>query len=319
VTNLTNGTVVEINTTGTQLRFVPGTVTGGTVTHTCDPSRSIGWYMEYLLPLLPFAKKDSALTLNGVTDGVNGDVSCDFLLSSHLPLLRHFGIGTDEDSIPLSLSVPVRGFAPLGNGTVVLNVPVVRSLQSVDLTDCGLIKRIRGTAITSRVPATSSSRCATTVKGHFHALLPDITIATSTHSGKNTGPSPGLKCVVRAESTTGSVLTSEYSLCGVRETAEDVGSVVAALLFDEVQRGGYVDSCTSSLGFLLIAFSVEEISRINVGLVTQTGVKVLREIKRYTGVEMKVEKIVGGAGGGGGGVKVTGMGIGLKNTAKKVT
>jgi len=315
LTELTNGTAVEINSTGTQLRFVPGSLIGGPVEHNCDQTRSIGWYLEYLLPLLPFAKKDTTLTLNGITDGANEDLSCDYLLSSHLPVMRHFGVGTDEDSVPLSLNVPVRGFAPLGNGTVVVVCPVVRTLKSVTLTDPGMIKRIRGTAITSRVPATSSSRCATTVKGHFHALLPDIQIATSTHSGRNTGPSPGMKAVIRSESTTGCVLTTEYALGGVRETAEDVGATVAALLLAEIQRGGCVDSGTSPLCFLLMAFSPEEISRLSIGVVTQAGIKVLREIKRYTGVEMKIEK----GEGENGGVKVTAMGIGLKNSAKKVT
>ena len=312
VSKMTNGTVIEINTTGTQVRFVPGTVTGGKVEHSCDTSRTVGWYLEMLLPVLPFAKRTTDLTLLGVTDGVNDDLSVDYLMSSHLPVLRSFGVGTDEDSVPLQLSVPVRGFAPLGGGVVNLICPAVRTLTSATLTDPGLIKKIRGTAITARVPATSSSRAATTAKGVFHALLPDIQIATSTHSGKSTGPSPGMKCVLRSESTTGTVLTVEYSLCGVRETAEDVGNAAAALLLAEIQRGGAVDSSTSPLTFLLIAVSPEEISRVLVGVITLAGTKTLREIKRYTGVEMKLERK-------GGGVEVTGMGIGLRNTAKKVT
>jgi RNA 3'-terminal phosphate cyclase len=201
---------------------------------------------------------------------------------------------------------------------------VVRTLKSISLTDPGLIKRVRGTSITSRVPATSSSRAATTAKGCFLKLLPDVQIATSSHSGRSgTGPSPGMKVVLRAESTTGAVLTAEYALGGVRETAEDVGSTAAALLLDEVQRGGAVDAGASPMCFLLMAAGPEEIGRVRIGVLTRAGIRVLREIKRYTGVEMKVEGAAGGGGegegGGGGGVKVTAMGMGLRNTAKRVT
>lgn len=45
---------VEINETGTTLRFKPGYVTGGKATHDCGTTRSLGWFLEALMPLALF-------------------------------------------------------------------------------------------------------------------------------------------------------------------------------------------------------------------------------------------------------------------------
>lgn len=39
---ITNGTVIELNQTGTALYFQPGILQGGSVTHECSVKRSIG-------------------------------------------------------------------------------------------------------------------------------------------------------------------------------------------------------------------------------------------------------------------------------------
>ena len=55
---VTNGTVVEINETGTRLRYAPGVVTGGAGReHDCGTARSIGYFLEPLVCLALFAKK----------------------------------------------------------------------------------------------------------------------------------------------------------------------------------------------------------------------------------------------------------------------
>ena len=102
---LTNGTTVEINATGTQLRFKPGVLLGGDVTHDCPTStvhaRSVGWFLEGILPLAAFGKEPLHLTLNGITDGAsNMDLSPDYLRASVIPLLQRFGMESDEAPPP---------------------------------------------------------------------------------------------------------------------------------------------------------------------------------------------------------------------------
>lgn len=76
--------------TGTSLLFQPGTLTGGIIKpHACPPSRSLGWFLEPLLALAPFCKKELVITLQGITtDG--RDASVDTLRTSILPHLALF-------------------------------------------------------------------------------------------------------------------------------------------------------------------------------------------------------------------------------------
>ena len=52
---------------GTSVLLKPGIISGGPVTHDCPLSRSVGYYLEPLLLLAPFAKKALFLTLRGIT------------------------------------------------------------------------------------------------------------------------------------------------------------------------------------------------------------------------------------------------------------
>ena len=61
---------------GTSLLLQPGIVTGGSVTHECPLSRSVGYFLEPIITIAPFSKKPLNLTLKGVTtDGKDLSVS----------------------------------------------------------------------------------------------------------------------------------------------------------------------------------------------------------------------------------------------------
>ena len=107
VESMTNGTFVEINETGTQVRIKPGFVVNGDVEHECCLTRSIGWYLEGILPLACFGKADLRLDVTGVTDGFeNSEASVDYVKNSMLPLLKRFGVGADEDEVSVSFCLP---------------------------------------------------------------------------------------------------------------------------------------------------------------------------------------------------------------------
>lgn len=123
VDKLTNGCKIEINETGTSMKYAPGLISGGIVEHDCGTSRSIGWFIEGILPLLPFAKKATSIVFTGITND-DADFSVDTLKLIHLPLLPHFGISEE-----LKLDIKKRGAAPLGGGLVTLTCPIVRELK----------------------------------------------------------------------------------------------------------------------------------------------------------------------------------------------
>lgn len=52
-----NGCEIRINETGTALRYRPGIITGGSgLVHECGTSRAIGYFIEPLIAIAPFAK-----------------------------------------------------------------------------------------------------------------------------------------------------------------------------------------------------------------------------------------------------------------------
>lgn len=75
---------------GTTILLKPGVITGGTLTHECPLSRSIGYFLEPIVMLAPFCKKPLNLTLRGITtDAHDLSVGCTYpnkpSIPQHLP------------------------------------------------------------------------------------------------------------------------------------------------------------------------------------------------------------------------------------------
>ena len=282
IDKMTNGTQIIINNTGTQLKFVPGILLGGTnIQHDCpvgppptssssdetstatNTTRSIGWYLEGIIPLGPFGKDNLSVTLTGITDGCcDVDPSPDYLKLSVIPIMEHFGIGLDsEEDGNVKPSIQILSRAAIGPkdynddpikenlGKVVFTCPIIRKeLHPIDITDVGKIKRIRGTAISNKIVSSSmAARVAYSAKGIFHKLLPDVWIHTDVNTPKKKksriggcGINPSLSLIVSSQSTTGIVMTAECCMKtntseGGRgsELAEDLGQRGACLLLEE--------------------------------------------------------------------------------------
>ena len=76
---VTNGSVVNINKTGTRLIFRPGMIDcneGLPIEHECHLARNLTYYLEVVVPLAVFGKTILNLTLKGNTDD-NLDQSID--------------------------------------------------------------------------------------------------------------------------------------------------------------------------------------------------------------------------------------------------
>lgn len=325
---LTNGTKIEINATGTQLRFKPGVLLGGEVEHTCPissgSSRSVGWYLEGIAPLAAFGKEPLSLTLHGITDGTSDvDPSPDYLMASFIPFMIKLGIGGDDNSndgrFPPSIKVSRRGAAPLGGGTVHFYCPIVKELKPLELLNFGKVKRVRGNAISCRIPPSSAARVAHSAKGVLHRLLPDVWIHTDVHSGSRKkanedagagggcGQSPGLSVMLTATTTEGICLSAECSMNhNLRggdsdnnnynqpierrqmELPEDLGKRSSAMLLHEIHAGGCVDTSCQSFALLMMCLTPEDVSRIRLGPLSQYTIVSLRLYKEALGVEFKL-------------------------------
>ena len=322
VDKITNGSKMEINSTGTQLRFKPGGLLGGELEHDCPRSRSIGWFLEGILPLSPFGKEPLEITFHGITDGLcEIDPSADYWKRATVQLFQNFGIGTDDDEEhPPEIEILQRAAAPTTSaenasiatnannhytGRVKLVCPIARpSLSPIDWTDPGKIKRVRGNAISCKIVSSSmAARVAYAAKGVFHKLLPDVWIHTDIHTPKRNrcGPDPGMMVLVTCESTTGVALTAECCMNHHnteessntnnnrgKELPEELGQRVAYTLLEEIRRGGCIDTASQSLAFLWMVLTPEDVSRIRVGTLSQYSIETLRLIKEAFGVEFKV-------------------------------
>eukprot|EP00934_Nitzschia_sp_Nitz4_P004308 Nitzschia sp. Nitz4//scaffold5_size260463//43135//44283//NITZ4_000948-RA/size260463-processed-gene-0.54-mRNA-1//1//CDS//3329555238//4298//frame0 len=302
IDQMTNGTKMEINNTGTQLRFLPGVLLGGDFEHQCPDSRSIGWFLEGILPLSPFGKEPLSIVFKGITDGCcEKDPSADYFKASVLPLFPKFGIGSeiksgdDPNEESAQIRILQRAAAPTGGGKVLFSCPIVKTLSIIDYTDPGKVKRVRGTAISCKIVSSSmAARVAYAAKGVFHRLLPDVWIHTDVHTPKKhgCGPSPGVSFVVSAESTTGVILTAECSMNPSSERGselpEDLGKRGACMLLEEVRRGGCIDTSCQSLALIWMCLTPEDVSRIRLGTLSQYTIETLRLLKQAFDVEFKL-------------------------------
>lgn len=308
IDKLTNGSQIEINTTGTQLKFNPGILLGGrNIEHTCEGGRSIGWFVEGILPLLPFGKECITIQFNGITDGKSlEDPSIDYFQYTLPPILDRFGILDDADQ-NFVIKILNRGGSPDGGGKVILSCPNInksqKSLHSLDWVDEGKIKRIRGYAISCRMNPTSAARVAHAAKGICLRLIPDVWIHTDIHSANNKnnssgcGPNPSLSVCLYTQSTSDVVLCAEASFListdnsnnrKQRELPEDLGHRAAALLLQEVYKGGCVDTTQQTLVLLWMCLTSEDVSRVRLGTLNPYTIQTLRLLKLMFGVEFKV-------------------------------
>ena len=205
---LTNGMKVEINETGTTLKYKPGIVTGGRrISHDCGTARAIGYFLEVVIPICLFAKKPVDLTLTGITNDET-DVSVDTIRTVTLPMIkRQFGV---DDG--LALTIVKRGVAPGGGGEINIKLPIAKELKNVDWTDEGMVKRVRGVAFTLRVSPQTGNRLVDASRGVLNDFLPDVYIFTDHHpgdakNGQRNKTSPGFGLSLVAETTSGCLLS----------------------------------------------------------------------------------------------------------------
>ncbi|KAF7805756.1 putative RNA 3'-terminal phosphate cyclase-like protein [Senna tora] len=317
--------VVEINETGTKLKYKPGIIMGGKhLSHDCGVSRSIGYFLEPLLLLGLFGKKPLTIRLKGITNDPK-DPSVDTFRSTTLPILKRFGVPSEG----LDLKIESRGVPPNGGGEVVLAVPIVQSLTAVTWMDEGMVKRIRGVTFSARVSSQFENSMIHAARGVFNRLLPDVHIFTDHKAGPQAGNSPGYGISLVAETTSGCFISADTAISRARaeETSdftddekkdlmppENIGQQIAFSLLEEIEQGGVVDSTHQGLLFLLCALCPQDFSKIRVGKLSQHGIETLRNIREFLALKFVIKPDPNT-----GTVILKCIGSGLKNLSRKVS
>ncbi|KAI1794579.1 18S rRNA biogenesis protein [Ganoderma leucocontextum] len=278
---VTNGTVIEISVTGTAVLLKPGIIAGGNVVHDCPASRSVGYFLEPVVMLAPFAKKPLQLTLRGITTDEN-DLSVDTMRTVTLPHLQLFGV-----SDGLELRIKKRGSPPLGGGEVQFLCPVVKQLKTLNFVDPGKIKRIRGISHAVRVSPQFSNRMIEASRSVLNRYIPDIYLYSDVYKGEESGKSPGYALSLLAESTTGAMHCSEaVSKPGV--APEDIALLASRSLLAEIRRGGCVDRQHQVLVLLMMVLGSEDVGRCRMGMPTTRTIQFLRDVQEAFGTAFKM-------------------------------
>ncbi|KAM0951259.1 putative RNA 3'-terminal-phosphate cyclase (ATP) [Dioscorea sansibarensis] len=293
---------VEINETGTKLRYKPGVVMGGKhLVHDCGLSRSIGYFLEPLIVLGIFGKKPLSIRLKGITNDPK-DPSVDVFRMVTLHMLKHFGVPIEG----LEFKIESRGAPPLGGGEVVLGLPIVHdNLTAATWVDEGMVKSIRGVTFSTRVSPQIGNRMVYAARGIFNRLIPDVHIFTDHRSSPLGGKSPGYGVSLVAETTTGCLISADSAVCYSQDDnmdafedseekaelipPEDVGVQTASILLGEIEQGGVVDSTHQGLLFLLCALCPPDVSKVRVGKLTPYGIETLRHIRDFLGVKFIIQ------------------------------
>uniref|UniRef100_A0A069DTM7 Putative rna 3'-terminal phosphate cyclase n=1 Tax=Panstrongylus megistus TaxID=65343 RepID=A0A069DTM7_9HEMI len=288
IDKMTNGTLIEVNETGTSFAFTPGSLLGDTVEHECCKLRAIGYYLEVIIALAPFCKKPLSIILRGVTNN-QIDPSVDAFKNGCLNVLKQF-IVIDPG---IEFQIKKRGVEPEGGGEIYFHCPKVK-LKAAQLKNVGKVKRIRGTAFSLRVSPAMAVRFIESSKGELLKFLPDVFISTDALKGQAAGKSPGFGGSLVAETTTGCKFTADkVSLPSTTmQVPEDLGKEAAWLLFEEISRGGFVDSAFQSLACLFMAFTTKDVSQCVMGPLSPYTIEFMRHLKTFVGLTFKLEPYV---------------------------
>ncbi|KAJ6496981.1 18S rRNA biogenesis protein [Mycena vitilis] len=278
---VTNGTIIEISVTGTALLLKPGIISGGPLTHDCPLSRSIGYFLEPVVMLAPFAKKPLQLTLRGITTDEH-DLSVDLYRTVTLPHLQLFGI-----SDGLELRIKRRGAPPAGGGEIQFLCPVVKQVKTLNFVEPGKIKRIRGIAHAVRVNPQFSNRMIEASRSILNRYIPDIYLYSDVYKGEESGKSPGYALSLLAESTTSALHCSEaISQPGV--APEDIALRATRALLAEINTGGCVDRQHQTLVLLMMVLGSEDVGRCRMGEPTPRTIQFLRDVRSFFGTSFKI-------------------------------
>ncbi len=279
---VTNGSAIEISYTGTTVIYRPGLIIGGALTFNCNHARAIGYYIEYMLLLGPFAKKKFSIVFRGIDADPHGTIGLEGIKWGYLPIMDKFGVKDVE------LHILKRGAAPQGGAEAHL---MINQLLATPLTIHALempkISAIRGVAYSTRVSPSIVNRIVDAARVVLSNTGCKTDIVADAWRGENSGKSPGWGVTLVAELKKGWRFFSE-EVGAAGDTPEDIGKKAAYELLQEISVSGVV--CRSQLAFALgfMLIGKENIGRLIVhkSQVDESFIHLLRDVKKLFGTEV---------------------------------
>lgn len=192
------------------------------------------------------------------------------------------------------MKVIKRGLKPNGGGEIFFRMNCVKKLRNVQISKCGMVKRVRGIVYACKVSPTFANRTVESGKGVMLNFIPDVYINTDQLKGKLSGLSPGFGINMQAETNEGVVFSAEcISTNHDRDTLpEDIGKECASKLLDEIYRSGCCDSTFQWMMMLFMALGPKSVSKVVVGPLSQYSIRFLQLLREFFGVTFKLDKFI---------------------------
>ena len=289
---VTNGSIIELSSTGTALSYKPGLISGsigglgsnnGIIRHEVSAAceRGLSYFLIPLCMLAPFSKAQVNVLFTGqgvITSATpTGDVSVDTVRAAILPLYSHFGIFNNMDLRVLRRSSPGPD-GKGGAGEVQLTLGhQIRLPKTVQILDEGKIKRVRGVVYSTGVAAANNARMIEAARGVLNSFVMDTYINSdvssapwvTTGGGGNEVPGTkkrigvGFGISLVAESNSGSLYSADLaSPSSGGQPPEDIGRLCAFQLLDCISMGGCVSNIGAPTVLTLMAMGSEDVGRV---------------------------------------------------------
>ena len=291
VSEISNGTKIHINETGTSVTLIPGTITnkyGTEFSFDCDKSRCITYYAEGILPISLYGKESLHIILNGITNN-SLDNSVDSFKMSTCVLLQKLVIGDTVE-----FKILKRGVLPNGDGSVSFKIPIITGLAPFDWNKEGKIKRVRGVAFTSKLGANFTSMMVDTCRGVLNNFLPDVWIAVDNYKSKDLDKiSPGYGISITAETKEGFALSTDMinDNDNLRMNANDLSKECTIKFLNDIYKSGCTNCHNQGLFLFLMALSEKNyVSYMKIGKISEHTKEILRFIFKYLGVKFNIRE-----------------------------
>ncbi|KAI4260446.1 MAG: hypothetical protein LQ352_000308 [Teloschistes flavicans] len=309
---VTNGSTITISYTGTVLDYRPGLITGsasgsgasgGSIRHevAAGCARGISYFLIPLCLLAPFSKAPMNVIFTGpgvITSATPaGDISADSVRTAILPLYAKFGISNNiELRILRRSNLGSRGRGGAGEIQLIFGHQV-RLPKTLHLLNPGRVKRIRGVAYCTGVPASNNARMIEAARGILNPMTADTYVFSDVSSapylpGKDKGTPAskvrlgiGFGLSLVAETSTGCLYSADVvspPTGGV--PPEDLGQQCAYQLLDSVGQGGAISFVAAPTVLTLMAMSSEDVGRLQLGkevLSTEQIIGLGRDMKAF--------------------------------------
>ena len=291
VSEISNGTKININQTGTGFTLIPGTITnnyGDELVFECDKSRCITYYAEGLIPICLYGKESLHIKLKGITNNLI-DNSVDSFKMSTCVLLQKLIVG---DTVEFKINK--RGVLPNGTGEVYFKIPIITGLAPFDWINEGKIKRIRGVAFTSKLPSSFTTQMIDTCRGVLNNFIPDVWIAVDNYKDKELDKiSPGYGISITAETKEGFALSTDLmnDKEDLTKNANDISKECSIKFLNDVYKSGCTNCHNQGLFLFLMALSEKNyVSYMKIGKLSEHTKQVLRLIYKLFGVKFNIRE-----------------------------